>query len=95
MKGVCQDDLIEQMRHNLFPAFRHAIILEEIRLARTEYVSFTCLDESPRPLGITSRVHDHVMRIELYRNWCLGLSTALHLLLLQKVLVRLAEASQA
>jgi len=36
MKGGCQHDLAEQMRHNLFSTFRHTIILEEIRLAKTE-----------------------------------------------------------
>lgn len=36
-KGGCQHDLAEQMRHNLFSAFRHTIILEEISLAEPEY----------------------------------------------------------
>lgn len=37
VKGGCQHDLAEQMRHNLFSAFRHTIILEEIRLAKADY----------------------------------------------------------
>lgn len=36
-KGGCQHDLAEQMRYNLFSAFRHTIILEEISLAKPEY----------------------------------------------------------
>lgn len=77
VNGGCQHDLTEQMRHNLFSAFRHAIILEEIRLAKTEYryPSLVWI-RTPGHWGVTSRARDHVMRMALKRNWSLRLSTA-------------------
>lgn len=95
VKGGCQRDLAEQMRHNLFSAFRHTIFLEEIRLAKTEYryPSLVWIT-APGHGGVASKVHDHIIRMGLKRNWCLRLCTASCLLFLQWLLMRLTATSQ-